>query len=168
MKPSSLVVRSIAAAVLALPLLAAAQNIAIVNGKPVPKSRVDTLLQQAVRSGQQLPPGAEQQARDQVVLREIFAQEAEKRGIARSANYRAQMELARQSITVFEDTATEWIVVNSAGCGAMLKEYGHLLADDPAFAARAQAFSRRVQDVSELLAAAPLHGTLHPVPVRAA
>ena len=106
MKPSSLVVRSIAAAVLALPLLAAAQNIAIVNGKPVPKSRVDTLLQQAARSGQQLPPGAEQQARDQVVLREIFAQEAEKRGIARSANYRAQMELARQSILIrelFED-----------------------------------------------------------------
>lgn len=106
MKSSSLVVRSFAAAALALPLLAAAQNIAIVNGKPVPKSRVDTLLQQAARSGQQLPPGAEQQARDQVVLREIFAQEAEKRGIARSDNYRAQMELARQSILIrelFED-----------------------------------------------------------------
>jgi len=61
-----------------LPLAAQAQNVAIVNGKPVPKSRVDTLLQQAARSGQQLPPGADQQAKDQVVLREIFAQEAVK------------------------------------------------------------------------------------------
>lgn len=76
-------------------------------------------------------------------------------------------ELARQSIAVFEATAADWVVVNSAGCGAMLKEYGHLLADDPAFAARAQAFSRRVQDVSELLAAAPLRGALQPVSVRA-
>ena len=79
---------------------------------------------------------------------------------------RAQ-ELARQSIAVFEATAADWIVVNSAGCGAMLKEYGHLLADDPAFAARAQAFSQRVQDVSELLAVAPLRGALQPVPGRA-
>lgn len=106
MKSSSFIVRTVAAAVLALPLLAAAQNIAIVNGKGVPKSRVDLLLQQASRSGQQLPPGADQQARDQVVLREIFAQEAERRGIGASADYRAQMELARQSILIrelFED-----------------------------------------------------------------
>jgi len=106
MKHSSFVVRSIAAAAVLLPLAAAAQNVAIVNGKPVPKSRVELLLQQASRSGQALPPGADQQARDQVVLREIFAQEAERRGIAAGADYRAQMELARQSILIrelFED-----------------------------------------------------------------
>ena len=109
MKSSTLVHRlamTAAAAALALPLMASAQNVAIVNGKAVPKSRVDTLLQQAARSGQQLPPNAEQQARDQVVLREIFAQEAEKRGIAANADYRAQLELARQSILIrelFED-----------------------------------------------------------------
>jgi peptidyl-prolyl cis-trans isomerase C len=40
------------------------------------------------------------QARDQVVLREIFVQEAERRGIQASADYRAQMELARQSILI--------------------------------------------------------------------
>ena len=109
MTPSTLVHRlalTAAAAALTLPLIAQAQNIAVVNGKAVPKSRVDTLLQQAARSGQQLPPNAEQQARDQVVLREIFAQEAEKRGIAANADYRAQLELARQSILIrelFED-----------------------------------------------------------------
>ena len=93
----------LAAAVLAatlLPLAVSAQNITLVNGKPVPKSRVDTLLQQATRAGQQLPPGADKQARDQVVLREIFVQEAERRGIAARPDFRAQMELARQSILI--------------------------------------------------------------------
>ena len=89
----------------ALALLAAgaqAQNIALVNGKAVPKARLDALIQQAQRSGQQVGPEVQQQARDQVVLREIFAQEAEKKGIAASADYKAQMELARQSIMIRE------------------------------------------------------------------
>ena len=93
-------------AALLMPIAAQAQNIAIVNGKPVPKSRVDNLLHQAERSGQKAGPEMEAQAKDQVVLREIFAQEAERKGIAASADYRAQMELARQSILIrelFED-----------------------------------------------------------------
>ena len=87
-------------------LPAAAQNIAIVNGKPVPKARMETLLLQATRSGQAVTPEMEKQARDQLVLREIFAQEAEKRGIGGSREFRAQMELARQSLLIrelFED-----------------------------------------------------------------
>ena len=95
-----------AAAALLLPLASQAQNIAIVNGKAVPKSRLTLLVDQAKRSGQQVTPELEAQAKDQVVLREIFAQEAEKRGIAASADYKAQMELARQSIMIrelFED-----------------------------------------------------------------
>jgi glycolate oxidase iron-sulfur subunit len=77
-------------------------------------------------------------------------------------------QLARHNITVFEETGAEWIVVNSAGCGALMKEYGHLLADDPAFASRAKVFSGRVRDVSEVLAAAPLRGPLKPMPLRVA
>ena len=99
-----------AAVALLLPLAAQAQNIAIVNGKPVPKARLDALLQQAARGGQQVAARDAAQARDQVVLREIFVQEAEKRGIAASADYRAQMELARQSILIrelFEDYQQE-------------------------------------------------------------
>ncbi len=82
------------------------QNIAIVNGKPVPKARMETLLLQATRAGQPVTPEMEQQAREQLVLREIFAQEAEKRGIGASKEFRAQMELARQSLLIrelFED-----------------------------------------------------------------
>jgi len=86
-------------AVVALaPLASLAQNVATVNGKPVPKSRVDLLLNQAARGGQQKSPELEQRAREEVVLREIFAQEAEKKGIPASADYRSQMELVRQTV----------------------------------------------------------------------
>ena len=91
------------AAALLLPLAASAQNIAIVNGKAVPKARVDALLAQATRGGQQpITPELEARAREEVVLREIFTQEAERRGIAQSAEYKNQMELARQSIMIRE------------------------------------------------------------------
>jgi peptidyl-prolyl cis-trans isomerase C len=89
-------------AALLLPSAALAQNIAIVNGKPVPKARVEQLLQQAARGGQQITPEMQAQARDQVVLREIFVQEAQKRGLATRPDFAAQMELARQSILIRE------------------------------------------------------------------
>ncbi|MFO1268848.1 MAG: peptidylprolyl isomerase [Rubrivivax sp.] len=91
-----------AAAAAFLPLAASAQNIAIVNGKAVPKTRVDALVKQAQRAGQQVGPEVMQQARDQVVLREIFAQEASRLGLAASADYRDAIEIARQSILIRE------------------------------------------------------------------
>ena len=60
-------------------------------------------------------------------------------------------DLARRLIAVFEEAGVERVVVNAAGCGSSMKEYGDLLADDPAWAARAAAFARRVRDVNELL-----------------
>lgn len=101
--------KSFAALAVSLLLVGAAQaqNVAIVNGKPVPKSRVDTLMVQATRGGQQpVTPEIEARVRDEVVLREIFAQEAEKRGIPATPDYRTQLELARQTILIrglFED-----------------------------------------------------------------
>ncbi len=89
-------------AALLAPLSGHAQNIALVNGKPVTKTRLDALISQAQRGGQQVTPEIQQQARDQVVLREIFSQEAERTGIAASADFRTQMELARQSILIRE------------------------------------------------------------------
>jgi peptidyl-prolyl cis-trans isomerase C len=86
----------------ATPLAAYAQNVAIVNGKAVPKARVDALIKQvqaqAAAQSQQLPPDLEQRVRDKVVMDEIFTQEAEKRGLAASAEYRLQMEQARQAV----------------------------------------------------------------------
>ena len=83
-------------------LAALAQNVTFVNGKPVPKARVDALITQATRQGQPKTPELEKQARDEVVLREMFMQEAEKRGLAASADYKAQMEFARQTILIRE------------------------------------------------------------------
>ncbi|ASM78086.1 Peptidylprolyl isomerase peptidyl-prolyl cis-trans isomerase [Vitreoscilla filiformis] len=96
----------LAAAAIILPLAAQAQNVAIVNGKPVPKSRLEPLLQQASRAGQPVSAEMESRARDEVVLREIFAQEAERRGIPATAAYKAELELMRQTVLIralFED-----------------------------------------------------------------
>lgn len=60
--------------------------------------------------------------------------------------------LARRQIDAFETAGVEAIIINAAGCGAALKEYGHLLDGDPVYAERAQAFSAKVKDISEFLA----------------
>ena len=84
---------------LVLPCAVMAQNLAVVNGKPVPMARVDALLKTAMH-GQEAPPEAKAQAKDQVVMREIFAQEAEKQGIAGTADYKMQLELVRQTVLI--------------------------------------------------------------------
>ncbi len=58
---------------------------------------------------------------------------------------------ARGLVDAFEAAGVERVVVNAAGCGSTMKEYADLLADDPAYAARARAFADKVRDVSELL-----------------
>jgi peptidyl-prolyl cis-trans isomerase C len=86
------------------PLAVQAQNIAVVNGKPVPKARVDAIVtqvqKQATQRGQQLPPDLDKLVRDKVVTDEILSQEAERRGLAASADFKSQMEIARQSILI--------------------------------------------------------------------
>lgn len=66
----------------------------------------------------------------------------------------AARDLARANIAAFETSGVEFVAVNSAGCGAAMKEYGHLLGDDAAWRDHATAFAARVRDVSELLALA--------------
>ena len=79
---------------------ALAQNIAIVNGKAVPKARLDALAQQVAKSGRPVTPEVEQQMRDAVITREVFAQEAEKLGLTGGDDYKNQMEIARQSVLI--------------------------------------------------------------------
>ena len=79
---------------------AIAQNIAIVNGKAVPKARLDALAQQVAKSGRPVTPDVQQQMRDAVITREIFAQEAEKLGLMGSDDYKNQMEIARQTVLI--------------------------------------------------------------------
>jgi glycolate oxidase iron-sulfur subunit len=71
---------------------------------------------------------------------------------------------ARRLIAAFESSGVERIVVNAAGCGSSMKEYGELLADDPAWASRAQMFAARVRDVSEVLTElGPPRAPRHPI-----
>ena len=86
---------------LVLPLAVMAQNVATVNGKPVPAARVDALIKTATHGQQQdVPPELKAQAKDQVVMREIFAQEAEKQGIPNTADYKNQLDLVRQTVLI--------------------------------------------------------------------
>jgi glycolate oxidase iron-sulfur subunit len=81
---------------------------------------------------------------------------------------RAALDLARRTVEAFE--GCDLVVANAAGCGSAMKEYGHLLADDPGWAGRAAAFSARVRDVTEVLAepgSDPV-AERHPVPLRVA
>src|SRR5260221_2162705 len=76
---------------------------------------------------------------------------------------------ARRTIDAFERAGVERVAVNAAGCGSSMKEYGQLLADDPAWADRARAFSARVRDVTELVAElGEPRATRHPLALRIA
>ena len=91
-----------AAFLCALAPLAQAQNVAIVNGKAVPKSRIDALAAQMARAGRAVPPEQQAQLRDAVIAREIFLQEAQLRGLEASEDFKTQMELTRQTILINE------------------------------------------------------------------
>ncbi|MBI3418174.1 MAG: (Fe-S)-binding protein [Verrucomicrobia bacterium] len=73
---------------------------------------------------------------------------------AHSGRLEQARECARQNIAAFERLELDGIVINAAGCGSTLKEYGALLRDDPEWAGRGKNFSRRVKDLTEWLAAA--------------
>jgi glycolate oxidase iron-sulfur subunit len=82
------------------------------------------------------------------------------------------LDRARALIDTFEDAGCDMVVINAAGCGSSLKEYGRLLADDPVYAERAAAFSATVRDVTELLAELQADGgpraPRHPINARVA
>ncbi len=80
---------------------------------------------------------------------------------------REALDCARRNIDAFP-TDLHAVVVNAAGCGAMLKQYGELLCGDPLYGTRAQAFSAKVRDVTEFLAGVPLAPMRRAVPGRVA
>ena len=76
--------------------------------------------------------------------------------------------LARRMIATFEKAQVDTIVINAAGCGSTMKEYGHLLREDPAWAARAAEFSAKCKDISEILCELPARSPRHALPMRVA
>jgi glycolate oxidase iron-sulfur subunit len=80
----------------------------------------------------------------------------------------AAMRRAKRMIATMERAAVDTIVINAAGCGSALKEYGHLLRDDPVWAERAAAFSGKVRDINEMLAQLEPRAPRHPIAARVA
>ncbi len=78
-----------------------AQNVAVVNGKAIPKTKADAIIADMVKSGQQQrTPELEKMVREELVRRELFLQEADKRGITTSEDVKLQAELARQAVII--------------------------------------------------------------------
>ena len=82
---------------------------------------------------------------------------------AHAGEHDTALALARRTIEVFEAAGVAHVIVNTSGCGAHMKAYGALLADDLAWRGRAARFAASVRDLSEFLAAAPLQGPLREV-----
>ncbi|MBA2536285.1 MAG: 4Fe-4S dicluster domain-containing protein [Actinobacteria bacterium] len=76
------------------------------------------------------------------------------------------LALAKELIAAFEEC--EYVAVNAAGCGSSMRDYGHLLADDPEWAARARSFSEKVRDVSQLVDELGAVAPRRPVPMKVA
>ena len=80
----------------------------------------------------------------------------------------AAIEMAKKTIDVFESANVDAIVTNAAGCGSNVKEYGHLLRDEPEYADRARRFAARCKDISEVLTDLDPLATRHPLKLRVA
>lgn len=94
--PARLLVVLLAAA--AFPVLA--QNLAVVNGKPVPSSRADMMVKQMAAQGQADSPQLRSMIKEELINREILMQEADKLGLGTTPDVKAQLEMARQSIVI--------------------------------------------------------------------
>jgi Fe-S oxidoreductase len=75
----------------------------------------------------------------------------------------AAKQMARRNIDAFLDAGVDAVVVNAAGCGAAMKEYGHLLRDDPIYAEKAKQFGSLVKDAAQFLGDLGLVGKLAPL-----
>jgi len=84
---------------------------------------------------------------------------------AHGGDHARALAMARRTIDAFEAARADAVVVNTSGCGAHMKAYGYLLADDRAYAERAGRFAASVRDLAEFLAQEPLRGPLAPVPL---
>ncbi len=80
--------------------LAAAQNIAVVNGKPISRAKADAFVQELIKQGQQDTPQLQALVRQELVDREILVQEAERRGLPAKAEVKFQLDNARQQVLI--------------------------------------------------------------------
>jgi peptidyl-prolyl cis-trans isomerase C len=118
LKPARLLVILFATA--GLPAMA--QNLAVVNGKPVPSSRADAMVKQMAAQGQQDTPQLRAMVKEELVNREILMQEADKLGLSSSPEVKAQMEMARQAI-IIRALVADYVKKNPVSEAEMKAEY---------------------------------------------
>ncbi len=92
--------RTVALVLFPIASIAFAQNAAIVNNKPIPKEKVDEFIQVLVSQGRPDTPELRAAVRDELIARELFVQEADKKGLARNTDVQRQLENARQEILI--------------------------------------------------------------------
>ncbi len=104
-----------------------AQNLAIVNGKPIPLTRVDALAQQFARSGRQITPDMMEELKKAVIDRELLVQEAQKQGLDAGAEFKAQMEFTRDSLLI-RDLVANFQKTNAITDAEVQAEYDKFVA----------------------------------------
>src|ERR1700693_3213054 len=99
-KPAKALVAPLFALMAIAAIPAMAQNIAVVNGKPIPSARADAMIKQLGTQGQADTPQLRAAVKEELINREVLMQEADKKGFNNSADVKAQLEQARQMIVI--------------------------------------------------------------------
>ena len=111
-----------------VPVATQAQNIAVVNNKPIPKAKADTLVAQMVKQGQQDTPELQKAIREDLITREILMQEAEKKGVASDPDVQAQIDRARQQVLIGA-LAQDYFKANPPTDAELRQQYDLLVKD---------------------------------------
>lgn len=105
-----------------------AQNIAVVNGTPIPKARADALIDQLVHQGQQNTPQLQMAVREELVNREILMQEALRRGLPNRPDIKAQIAVAQQTV-VLRALIEDFVKKNTPSDAEVTARYNALIND---------------------------------------
>ncbi|PQV50812.1 peptidylprolyl isomerase [Paraburkholderia sp. BL21I4N1] len=105
-----------------------AQNIAVVNGTPIPKARADALIEQLVHQGQQNTPQLQTAVREELVNREILMQEALRRGLPNRPDIKAQIAVAQQTV-VLRALIEDFVKNNTPSDAEVTARYNALIKD---------------------------------------
>lgn len=116
-KPAYLLVVLLATAIPAM-----AQNLAVVNGKAIPSSKVELIVKQAKTQGQQDTPQLRAQIKDRLIGMEVLLQEAEKTGVAANADVKTQLEVTRQQILI-QALMRDYVAKNPISDADIIAEY---------------------------------------------
>ncbi len=121
-------VGAVLAVVLFAPV-ALAQNLAIVNNKPIPSAKADAVVAQLVKQGQADTPDLRTAVREDLIRREVLMQEAEKRGLAADPDVQTQLERARQQVLIGA-LAQDWFKAHAPGDAEVRQQYELLVKEN--------------------------------------